>query len=112
MPFYETDDLNTWIFTVFTEVYEHSDDEREDQFQMIQAPGLGLLKEFAERMMQVNMDWHEKELLRAVLNTIDYVALRTELMEWIEQNVCEKCHAFTDGEECEACKEEEDSGGE
>jgi hypothetical protein len=110
MPaFYETDDLDTWMFTVFTEHYEHGD-EQEQQFNMIQSSGTGLLKEYAEDRLTTAMTWNDDNLLKAVLNTIDYEALRVLLIEWAESSLCENCYALTEGEPCLAC--EECSGGE
>ena len=105
MPqFYAHDDLNTWMFVVFTEHYEHGD-EQEEQLKIIGCAGLGLLKEYAKERMCVGMDWGSNNLLDAILNTIDYEALRISLVEWVEENVCETCHAYTDGEPCEVCQQ-------
>ena len=114
MPaFYETDDLNTWIFTVFTEEYEWGADQ-ENQYKIIDAYGVALLKDYTEDKLKMCMDW-DKKILAAVLNSIDYDALGTRLDEWAEESLCEKCHCYTDGNECEEVdcqEEEEESGGE
>ena len=114
MPaFYETDDLNCWMFVVFIEEYANGCDQ-ENQYKIIDACGLGLLKTYAEDKLTTGMDW-DKKILAAVLNSIDYDALKTQLIDWAESSLCEKCHCYTDGNPCEEvdCKEEEEfSGGE
>jgi hypothetical protein len=104
MPWYQTDNLTTWIFTVFTEEYENADTERQiELMKAIDGPGLYPLRAYAhDAICDLVTD---VMLLCAIENSIDIQEFKRLLMEWANDNTCRNCYAYTDGDDCEKCYE-------
>ena len=89
MPFYSTDNMTTYAFTLFEEYYEHLEgdqiEERKEMREMIHAIPISPLKEWVANYLidagQINQD---SSLLWALLNSIDWYDLRLKLKEWLK----------------------------
>lgn len=89
MPFYTTDNLTTYAFTLIEEHYEHLEDDqaemKKEMREMIHAIPISPLKELVANDLiefgQINQD---SSLLVALLNSIDWDDLRLKLKEWLE----------------------------
>ena len=115
MPFYETDNINTFIFSLITEEYEFGYDQ-EDMWDMIDDASHKDMIDWVEEKLKEMIGAPYNNLVIAVSNTIDYDIVKKWLADWSLKELCEDCHAYTGGTECEPCKEkeldEENSGGE
>ena len=87
MPFYSTDNMTTYAFTLFEEHYENLEDDQSEEKrelrEMIHDIPIGPLKEWVANYLidagQINQD---SSLLWALLNSIDWDDLRLKLKKW------------------------------
>jgi hypothetical protein len=89
MPFYATDNITTYAYTLFEEHYENltndQSEEKKEMREMIHAIRISPLKEWvANYLIDVGQIDKDSSLLWALLNTIDWHHLRTLLKEWEE----------------------------
>ena len=98
-----TTNLHYWFYTLFTEMYEvydHEDekDTRDNMIDMIKNGNSSSLEEWCEEQLVSTEEIKTKSLLNAMLNTVDWVELRLELLGWFKDN-----HEFE--ETCISCEE-------
>lgn len=89
MPFYATDSMTTYAYTLFEEHYENLEDdqteEKKEMREMIHAIPIGPLKEWvANYLIEVGQINQDSSLLWALLNSIDWDDLRLKLKDWEE----------------------------
>ena len=89
MPFYSTDSMTTYAFTLFEEHYENLEndqsEEKRELREMIHAIPISPLKEWvANYLIQAGQINQDSSLLWALLNSIDWDDLRLKLKDWEE----------------------------
>ena len=89
MPFYSTDNMTIYAFTLFEEYYENLEDdqieERKEMREMIHAIPIGPLKKWvATCLVDAGEIQLRSNLLWALINSIDWDDLRLKLKEWLK----------------------------
>jgi len=94
MPFYATDNLESFAFSLFTDWYEnHTTDkdnkeEREEMREMIHAIPISPLKGWVEAQFEaiigISTDDLKMMFMETLMRSIDWHLLRTLLKEWEE----------------------------
>ena len=87
MPFYSTDSMTTYAYTLFEEHYENLEDdqseEKREMREMIHDIPIGPLKEWvANNLIEFGQINKDSSLLWALLNSIDWDDLRLKLKKW------------------------------
>ena len=88
-----TTNLHYWFYTLFTEMYEVYDheDEKDTRDMMVKIIGIttgsdAKLKEWCEEQLVSTDEVKNESLRHAMLNTVDWMKLRLELLGWFNEN--------------------------
>jgi hypothetical protein len=84
MPFYDSDNLTCWFYSLFEEEYEraeedkNSDEYKQELENIVNVPDIGLLREWCyEQMELVNLN---NPFGRAIINSVDLEELKQMLI--------------------------------
>ena len=102
MPgYYDSDNLDCWVLGALTEQYEWQDDDecREKFFKILAEDNMPALEDEVENILESTLS--NEILLRALMNTIDFSGLMTNLQKWAE-DWCQKCYE-QHGQEAHTC---------
>ena len=118
MPHYSTycgDSLNEYFFTVFTERYESLGDDEKDEKESMRNILTGVdiwhnLEIFIIETIE-NGETISKNLLSAILGSIDYNQFEKDLVEWLQNleaeeddSICNDCEDGSATYICYSCK--------
>ena len=109
MPFYATDNIQCWVWTVYTEKFEmlgeDNEDDAQDEMELLIYPESQIhLKDWIFEILHDEVS--NESLLYAILNTIDLKKLQSALMEWMVNYKQEREEQEDKCSEC-GCKIEE-----
>jgi len=87
MPFYDTDNIQCWVESAFIDEYELQVENGNDEIVNVMKECVTCIP--VSPMKEWIYDWldneiENKRLLGAIINSIDYTKMRTDLKEWIE----------------------------
>ena len=84
MPFYTTDNLTSWFFTIAEEYYEFASEEEQDHFFYTTLNNCPNLKDWCADQLDVANNGLLSTLKDAILNSVEWGELYQELFSWLE----------------------------
>jgi hypothetical protein len=106
MPFYDNQNLNRWFFVAIIEQYEAAIDKDPvidiQIYDMIHAVPIWPLIDYCMTMLD-DLGYTSTmpiPLKQAIQNSVDWVQLKKDLLEWETDKACPECGNFSQSSEC------------